>query len=259
MSDATLSGDQAPDEPSQPLRLHVGLGGVSFRDLIDVERDFNHLLAELAQGMTGLDGAVRWVVADVDRASAVFVIEPERTSREVPAQVVRDISHAVVTGLAELGTARTRPPFFSDRALQLAARIATSARRRGIPYVRVLNGNVGADFSPELAKNVSALLLEDEFTEWGTVEGRLQAWTVAKRRMFAVWDELTGDRIECDFGHRIPSNEIGSKSEQRVMVSGIIHYDQQGGIRRVVAEEIEALPDASELPSAADVFGILAE
>lgn len=42
-------------------------------------------------------------------------------------------------------------------------------------------------------------------------------------------------------------------------MSGVIHYDLDGNIDRVIAQEIDVMPEEDELPTADDVLGILSD
>ena len=93
----------------------------------------------------------------------------------------------------------------------------------------------------------------------GTVEGTLEVFNVhGARRQFVIYDELTGQRIECHFGHRIALDQITAGAERRVAVTGEIRSRESGEIVSVIATDIEVFPPDDELPNAADVLGILA-
>jgi hypothetical protein len=93
----------------------------------------------------------------------------------------------------------------------------------------------------------------------GTIEGRLEAVNVhGGVRHFYVYDSLTGERVMCDFGHRVASEQVGHALEHRVAVHGEITYRESGSVVRMSAQSLELFPPEEELPSSDDVRGILA-
>jgi len=72
-----------------------------------------------------------------------------------------------------------------------------------------------------------------------------------------VYDALTGERIRCDFAHRIEVSDIGAAAERRVAVHGEIEYRQSGEIVRVIATMLDVFPEEEDLPSPDAVRGIL--
>jgi hypothetical protein len=92
----------------------------------------------------------------------------------------------------------------------------------------------------------------------GSVEGRLEGLNVhGSNRYFNVYDDLTGERVQCQFGHRIDVAKIGGAVERRVSVSGEIRYRETGEIVNVIAHSLDVFPQESDLPSADDVYGII--
>lgn len=245
---------------NRPLGFEVEVEGVPLPSLIKATQTFHQLVAEVATEVVGGKGLVRWVVTGVAAGSVDFKLRPERVSRRIPQRAADAVPGIFVSGINALDAAPTRPEFFSVRALELARSLAEMVGR-DVPRLTVRHGPHSANLSRHLAINVARVLIGDEnpYSEHGTVEGRLEALNVHAARVFSIWDPLTGQRIVCDFGYRIPSHVIGAAAERRVVVSGVIHYDLDGNIDRVVAQEIEVMPEQDELPTAEDLMGILSD
>lgn len=247
---------------SPPLDFEIEVEGVTFNALIKATQTFNQLAAEVATQVVGAKGVVRWTVTGVAAGSVDFKLRPEVIGRQVSQRAADEIPAAIVGGISALEAGPMRPAFFSLRALELARSLSDMVGRdRATPRLTVRHGQRSANLSPHVAVNIARVLVSDEnlYTEHGTVEGRLEALNVHGARVFSIWDPLTGQKIICDFGYRIASQDIGAATERRVIVSGVIHYDLDGNIERVIAQGLEVMPEESALPTAGDVMGILAD
>lgn len=245
-----------------PLDFEVEAEGAALGAFVQAARTFNQLVAEVATGVVGEKGLVRWVVTGVAAGSVDLQLRPEPVNRRVPQHAADEISAIVVNGIYSLAAGPTRPEFFTVRALELARSLSEMVgRNRPVPRVTVRHGELSANLSRHVAVNVSRVLLGDEapYSEHGTVEGRLEALNVHGTRVFSIWDPLTSRRIVCDFGYRIPSQDVGAAAERRVVVSGVIHYDIDGNIDNVVALEMEVMPEEDKLPAAEEAMGIFAD
>jgi hypothetical protein len=163
---------------------------------------------------------------------------------------------AVPAGMASLEQGDERPRYFTDRALELTATLSTITR--DLPYVRTRNGAGTVEITKAAARHAQRILDQPYVSDMGTVEGRLEELNIHGRRRFVIFDELTGQRIECHFGHRIAIDDITRGVERRVAVTGEIRSRESGEIVSVIATGIEVFPPDDELPTADDVRGILA-
>ena len=227
------------------------------RLVIDTESDFLGVVGEIGREVAELPAEpVRWLLA---RASTNGVIQMRLrgvpTSDRVPEVAVPRIVRAVSGGLAAVETTAERPDFFTDRALELAQDIAE--RSAEIGTVRVTDGNVSTALTPAGVGQHVSQLLGARYTDYGSVEGRLEGVIVHGDRYFNVYDELTGRRIRCYFANRIPVRRVADALEQRVTAYGQISYRANGDVATVLAEELYVFPSADVLPSADDVRGIL--
>ena len=232
--------------------LHVVFPrGVPFRQLIAAERHFLRLLSSVAAEVLPEERTpVTWVFDDFAEGSLDLAIRPEPATARIRPEEMPRLVDAIAKGIQTIERTPTRPPFFNDAALQHARDLA------GLEGVRVQNGSMGSPMTNKLRRHVDELFGQ-EMQEIGTVEGTIESLTVRQRRVFNLYGPLTDELIECSFGHRIATEDIGRAVEKRVAVHGVITY-RGGEISRVLAESIEVLPE-EDLPSADDVFGILAE
>jgi hypothetical protein len=97
-----------------------------------------------------------------------------------------------------------------------------------------------------LAANADALLPKPH-EEHGSMEGRLETLSVHGGSTFAIWDAMSGQRIECHF----PSTMLPEAQEafnRRVLVSGIIRYSSEGRAKSIIVEKLRPLRGQEELP-----------
>ena len=94
------------------------------------------------------------------------------------------------------------------------------------------------------------------FSEYGTVEGNLSVLTERGGVHFVIYERVWDHGVKCT----VPENLVESMMEmwrKRVAAHGMVHYRPDGLPTRIEADEIEAFPDDSELPSHESVLGIL--
>lgn len=147
--------------------------------------------------------------------------------------------------------------YFTDRALELASTLAITIPGE-LPSPRTRNGSSDVEITRAAVTSVRRILDEPYVSDHGTAEGRLEAVTVHGNRQFVIFDELTGQRIECQFGHRIALDRILAGMEHRVSVTGEIRSRESGEILSVIATDFDIFPPDDDLPTAYDVLGILA-
>jgi hypothetical protein len=238
------------------LRLELGFDGVPLGRLIEAQSRFLTMIREVAGSVVGGKDDVRWVVEAVEAGSLDVLVRPEPARQAVPAVLMPAVIQAVALGLAELQERAVRPSHFSDLALEEARQLAR-LRGRGITHIEIRAGPTRTTVTSRLAANVEEVV-GHAIEANGSIEGTLEAVTVHGRRVFFVWDPLTGRRIECDFGHRIPAAEVGQAVERRVGVTGLLRYRENGTLTGIRAERLYIFPDDDDLPTADDVLGILA-
>jgi hypothetical protein len=251
-----------PPDGARLLRLELEPAArLTLGQLSRIEEIVAALIREVGGAVVDGDpDSVRWYVESITSASPIrFELRPEPATDAVAYSKMPEVVHAVAGGLAQLELHAERPPFFTDRALERAADLVDQLGR-GLPAIRVGNATAPVPLTARLKANVTEVLGERRFVEsFGTVEGRLETVSVHDRRYFNVYDELTGERIECHFGGDLTPSDVGRAVGRRVAVTGLIRSRTTGEIVSVQAEDLYVFPDPENLPSADDVLGILAE
>lgn len=248
------------DEQGYPrpiVHLVLPADGSPLSKIIQAQQAFLDMGREVARAVAGTSrDPVVFSVVDASKSSIDLHMTPAPVPNIATMDTARSVAQAINSGVATLQREAVRPPFFTDRALEKARDLAALVGDE-MPKIRIRNGTGETDITRALATHVDTILNRATLTVIGTVEGRLESVTVHDRRTFSVYDLLTGERIECSFGHRIPLAAILGAMERRVRVHGAIRYRDTGEIVGLVAETLQPLPEDDALPSAHDVFGIL--
>jgi hypothetical protein len=90
------------------------------------------------------------------------------------------------------------------------------------------------------------------------VEGTVEGLNLHNNnRYFTLYERLTARAIRCHIAHRINVAEVSKALERRAIVHGRIQIRSDGVPTAIFAEELEVVPDDSELPSLLDLRGIM--
>jgi hypothetical protein len=111
----------------------------------------------------------------------------------------------------------------------------------------------------EIDGSIGRTIAEDwraAYSDFGVVEGRLQAIQDRGKLEIEVRDAALGQTIGCIFPEELLPR-VFELFRKRIEVSGIVHYRRNGTAVSIEVSDIQRLPDDSELPSASEVRGIL--
>lgn len=250
MSESTVVEADAP--------LHIELPIDSpMRSVIRAEDDFLSVIMEVSRGVTELRGEpFRWLLAHA-ATNGVIRLRLRAVSQNEDAVVTQlpDLANAVITGFATIERNAVRPPFFTDSALEKVRDLADLTPDIGL--LRVVNGHVSTSVTSGSSEHVQEIL-GTRYSSVGSIEGRLEGVNLHDRRSFYVYDSLDGRRIQCEFGTRVPIEDLAKAliRRARVFVYGVVNYRSDGEIASVHADEIFVIPPDDELPTADDVRGI---
>jgi hypothetical protein len=204
------------------------------------------------------DGEIPSWIVRVREGSTLLALDP---SPRVPGAVAEVIFARAEKGIERLVNGSIDESGLPDSAirhLKVLAEMAEGTLGKNRPVgLRFWIKRKPFPVEPVLAR----ILREDEradYRDWGTIEGRLQVIQEGHRGnlQFQLMDVALRQKVRCYFPEELLS-EVFDKFRRRVEVTGMIHYRKSGVAISIDAERIEALPDDSELPSAADVRGIL--
>ena len=165
---------------------------------------------------------------------------------------------AIGDGLEALEKRAERPPFWSDNALRKAKDLAEvlDPASGALDHVSVSADHKARGITRKVGTHVDALI-GSEYKSLGTLEGRLRTVTEAGGMHFVIQDPITHTNVRCYFEEEDAEQYI-SAFRRRVSVYGEIRYRKDGEPVSIAVREFRVLREASELPSAKDVRGILA-
>jgi len=173
-------------------------------------------------------------------------------SRANQVQMGRQILDVCLSGFRQIeaGTKCT-PAYFTEEALERAKKVV-STLNNGIARIAI-STPWGKPFvaSQHMAATIDKLLPK-EHDELGTLEGKLETLSVHGNLSFAIWDVMTGARIEC----RFPENMLAEAHEaftHRVAVYGKVRYSRTGKPKTISVQELKRLRSQGELMQAKDL------
>lgn len=239
------------------LRLELE-GQVTLQRLGEALDAWTDLLQEVGRDVAGASSrdAVRFVITEAKGGSLTLGVRPQPGRKSVPVAVMPRIAKTLTSGIRSLETRATRPKHFSDIALVKLRDLARLTSPE-TPSVKVGNGTgAGITLSSRLVAHVEAVLAP-ELESIGTVEGHLEGLITHGKNRFLIFDPITGRQVICFFSGRIDRQDVLKAYGRRVAASGVIRSRRSGEKVSISANRLYVLPSDDELPSVADVLGIL--
>jgi len=172
---------------------------------------------------------------------------------------VRRILALTAQGLEQFELEGEVPPIYPDEAIKRIRELSnlTAKKIEDDTRVGIWVKKQRREITPAIYAAVRTAL-RTGFSEYGTVEGRLSVLSERKVVHFVIYERVWDRPVTCT----VPDDlleKVMSFWRKRVAAHGMVHYRPDGVPTRIEAEEIEAFPDDSELPSHDDVLGILRE
>jgi hypothetical protein len=102
-----------------------------------------------------------------------------------------------------------------------------------------------------MSADIGRMIAEDwrtEYSDFGTVEGRLETIQDKGTLLIYVRDPLFSSSVRCYFDEDLLP-QVFECFRKRVEITGTIHYRRNGTPTSIEAASITPLPDDSELPS----------
>lgn len=174
----------------------------------------------------------------------------DRATEQVAQRVIR----AIPDGLRRLEKGTPVPPdLFDQRALRAARELASIPKERKLTYVTfhaagnpVLLSEKSADTAVKLLGQHQAL---------GSVEGKLQTISERGTLQFVVFDSLYDKGVNCFMDEGIMEQAMQA-FRKRVVVTGMVQYDQEGRPVSIRVDNIRVFKDLNELPPIKEFRGL---
>jgi len=244
-----------PEQIPTDLALEIG-EDLSPERFMAAARAFFGYVQEVGQALVPEGEKPRWIVR-VREGSTLLAVAP---TPSVPPEVAKVVYVRAERGIQHLKDRDIEDSGLGEpalRHLRILAEMTEAGPNKAPPVaLRLWIEKKPITFEPTIA----SVIREDQradYNDYGTIEGRLETIQESYGTLqFYIRDALLRLRVRCYF----PEDLLPSVFEQfrkRVEVSGIIHYRRNGTPVSIEAEHIVGLPDDSELPTAADVKGVL--
>jgi hypothetical protein len=242
-----------PEQIPTDLTLDLG-DDLAPEEFVAAARNFFGYITEITEAQRGDGADIAWTVK-VKEGSSLIGLEPNATA---PASRLAMIYKKAKFGLETLETGDVKGAGLSDKAIGCLKSLSDLTDRytdgQGINlWVRREPVRIGSGIARRVRED-----LESDYYDYGTVEGRLEAIQDANGALkIRVKDFLFPRAISCVVPEKM-IDQVFASFRRRVEIEGRIHYRRDGTPISIEAQAIDILPEDSDLPTAADVRGIMA-
>jgi hypothetical protein len=216
-------------------------------------RAFFALLNEATRAHAKPNQFVRWAVQVKSGSNLVGVVPTQFT---VEPSDLDAIYASLQEGIESIEAGSEEPKALSETALrhirELASIVGTD--EGDDTKVRVWARKQPVALTHRAVANV-AVLLNDAYEDFGTVEGRVQVISEQGDLHVFVAEPIRGRRIRCYFEEDMLPDFMGA-FRKRVEVAGRIRYRRDGVPVSIAAKALTEFPAKEDLPSFRDMRGI---
>lgn len=224
----------APNNPHPPFSVLEGLVSDLKAVLDDVSRQAD-------------DRPTDWQVTHLALHSIDLAVAPADSATNSRGD--RTIE-AIINGFGILSERAERPPYFSNRSLTSARRIAHIGERYGLTIIR---GETELPINASVTQHVGRLLSARRHTI-GSVIGRLEAVSVHDGFRFSLYP-MQGSKIDCNVDEALLRDAIELLGA-RVLVEGVVYENAVGDVTKVEARELFAFRPSAALPRVNELVGL---
>ena len=243
------AAEQIPTE----LTLDVG-DDLSPEEFLTAVGKFLGYVAEATHAQCQDGPPIEWTVR-VREGSALIGVEPDAGT---PPSALAAFYAATEKSLEAMARGDMEGAGLSGKAMRYLRSLSKLAAGRGSGGIKVWVQRRPFRIGAEIAQTVDGDWQRD-YHDYGTVEGTLEAIRGASGSLhIRIRDILHPDGINCSVPEDLLGDVLGN-FRRRVEVEGRIHYRRDGTPISIRAQAIDAFPDDSDLPTADEVRGILAD
>ncbi|MCF6314992.1 MAG: hypothetical protein L3J30_01600 [Marinosulfonomonas sp.] len=241
-----------PDQIPTDLTIDLG-DDLAPDEFIVAVRNFLGYVSEITDSQKGDGADVSWTVK-VSEGSALVGVYPNETA---PASRLAMIYKQAEYGPTALARGDIKGAGLSEKAIghlkSLSDLVGKHQNGKGV--------NLWVNRKPiSIGSGIAKIVREDwesDYHDFGTIEGRLEAIQDSSGSIkIRVKDFLYPRAINCVVPERM-IEQVLTSFRKRVEIEGRIHYRRDGTPISIEADHIDLLPEDSDLPSAADVRGIM--
>jgi hypothetical protein len=241
-----------PDIIPSDLTLEIG-EDVSPDEFLTLARAFFGYVKEISALVAPEGGRIDWTV-HIKEGSGLIGVNP---SPAVAREVIRNVYIRTANAVRSVAHGQIENADLPESAL---AYLRTISDLSTVSKTRRRELRLWVERKPiEIDDAIARVIAEDwraAYSDYGLVEGRLEAIQDHGKLEIRIRDAAFRQTVRCFFPEeKLP--QVFELFRKRVEVSGIVHYRRNGVPISIDVVNIERLPDDSELPTAADVRGIL--
>ncbi len=244
------------DDIDADLTLEIDGRNVTPDKFMRGVRAFFGVVNEVTRSLTGPDQFVHWVV-QVKSASNLVGLEPRQFN--VPPAILENIYARIQDGIESIEREAAEPEGIPDGALKHIRELAAVAgtNEGDDTRVRVWTKKEPVSVTHRAVAHV-AVLLSEEYEDFGTIEGRIHVISDQGALHVFVFEPVWNRRIRCYFDEdKLPL--FMAAFRKRVEVTGRIKYRRDGRPISISATALSPFPESSELPSFREMRGIFRE
>jgi hypothetical protein len=243
------TSDQIPSD----LTLELGEGFAPDK-FVAAARAFFGYIEECAR-LACSDGqsSLEWTVAVREGSSLLSMVPSESIS---PA-ILNDVCNRAELGAGALARGNIEGAGLPDLAVKHLKTLSelTETKHRLQRTIRLWVRRKPIVVGPEIARVVREDWRAD-YKDYGVIEGRLKAIQEQGSLLVQIRDEALGVNVRGYFSEEMLQKAF-ENFRKRIEVSGIIHYRKNGTPVSIEVSQIVALPNDADLPTFADVRGLL--
>lgn len=238
-----------------PTDLTIDLGDeLSPDEFVAAVRNFMGFVSEITEAQSGDGAEVKWTVR-VREGSALVGVEPSPSSP--PSRLAMIYKKAAFAPVA-ISRGDIEGAGLSEKAIGYLKSLSDLAgKKENSKGVRIWVQKNPITIGTSIA-NVIREDWQSDYSDHGTLEGRLEAIQDNSGSLrIRIKDFLFPRAINCSVPEKLIEKVLAS-FRRRVEIEGLIHYRRDGTPKSIDAQLIQVLPEDDDLPSAADVRGIMA-
>ncbi len=214
------------------------------------------VLRELDSAISG--GKCEWRYTYLAVGSGLSVIEGKipqtEDGPELVAGLERELESLYVDGLVALDANPIMPTGFTTRAVEALLRLGSIISNDIVRIETSAGASKPVTITERIIANVKEVLGRN-FTDLGSVEGRLETISLAGRPTFNVRDEITGHSVVCALMEG-SLEEVKSALGKRVLVSGEVTYSRRGEASEVSPVHTLLVFGDAPIPTVEDIRGL---
>jgi len=240
-----------PDIIPSDLTLEIG-ESLSPDEFLALTRAFFGYIKEVTAPLLPEGERIGWTV-QVKEGSNLIGVNPGVAA---PPEVVKNVYIKAANSARLLARGELEGANLPEPALKHMRVISEMSTNRNRP--RELR--IWVERKPiRIDSSIGRLIAEDwrtAYSDYGVIDGRLETIQDHGKLEILVRDPVIKQKVHCLF----PETMLPKAFEyfrKRVEVSGMVHYRRNGVPTSIEVAALDRLPDDSELPTAADVRGIL--